>query len=70
MRPEERARFLVEIEPGKKFNFQTKMMGVAVTPVGRLSKRDRLSVKGVGGRQIIDVTVNELREAFHSGFQG
>lgn len=63
-------RFLVEIEPGKKFNFQTKMMGVAVTPVGRLSKRDRLSVKGVGGRQIIDVTVNELREAFHSGFQG
>ena len=49
---------------------QTKMMGVAVTPVGRLSKRDRLSVKGVGGRQIIDVTVDELREAFHSGFQG
>ena len=41
-------RFLVEIEPGKKFNFQTKMMGVAVTPVGRLSKRDRLSVKASG----------------------
>ncbi|MEM8713273.1 MAG: phosphoribosylformylglycinamidine synthase subunit PurL, partial [Planctomycetota bacterium] len=34
-------RFLVEVEQGKKFNFQTKMMGIAATPIGRFSKKNR-----------------------------
>ncbi|MEM9801777.1 MAG: AIR synthase-related protein, partial [Planctomycetota bacterium] len=63
-------RFLVEVEQGKKFNFQTKMMGIAATPIGRVSKKPRVTVKGVSGRQLVDLGVEELREAFQSGFSG
>lgn len=63
-------RFLVEVDPGKKYNFQTKMMGVAVTPIGAFSKKDRFRVKGVTGRPLVDLGVDELRAAFQSGFQG
>jgi len=57
-------RFLVEVEPGKKFNFQTKMMGVAVTPIGRVSKKPRLTIKGSAGHTLVDVGVDEIRAAF------
>jgi len=64
------AAYLVEVEQGKKFNFQTKMMGIAATPIGRVAKKPRVTVKGVGGRQLVDLGVEELREAFRSGFSG
>ncbi|MEL6427691.1 MAG: phosphoribosylformylglycinamidine synthase subunit PurL [Planctomycetota bacterium] len=57
-------RFLVEVEPGKKFNFQTKMMGVAVTPIGAFVKKPRVVVKGTSGQTIVDVGIDEVREAF------
>jgi phosphoribosylformylglycinamidine synthase II len=63
-------RFLVEIEQGKKFNFQTKMMGIAATPIGRFSKKNRVTIKSVTGRPLVDVGIDELRGAFQSGFQG
>jgi len=63
-------RFLVEVEPGKKFNFQTKMMGVPCIPIGRLSGGTRVKVKGVDGRSVIDISIAEARAAFHGGFQG
>ena len=63
-------RFLVEVEQGKKFNFQTSMMGIAATPIGRISKKDRLTIKGVSGRTLVDLGVEDLRAAFQSGFQG
>ncbi len=63
-------RFLVEVEQGKKFNFQTKMMGIAATPIGRFSKKNRMTVKSVTGRPLVDLGLDELRTAFQSGFQG
>jgi phosphoribosylformylglycinamidine synthase II len=63
-------RFLVEVEPGKKFNFQTKMMGIPCIPLGRLSGGTRVKVKGVDGRSVIDVSIAEAHAAFHGGFQG
>ena len=57
-------RFLVEVEPGKKFNFQTKMMGIATTPIGWVSKKDRLVIKGVSGKLLVDLGVEDLRAAF------
>lgn len=63
-------RFLVEVEPGKKFNLQTKMMGVPCIPLGRISKLSRLKVKDVHGTDCLEVTVDALREAFQGGFQG
>ncbi len=67
---ESTTRFLVEVEPGKKFNFQTKMMGHGVTPLGRVISSPRLKIKGRTGELLIDLTLARLREAFTSGFQG
>lgn len=67
---ESTTRFLVEVEPGKKFNFQTKMMGVAATPIGRFNKKPRIAIKGASGRPLVDVTLDQVRGAFQSGFQG
>jgi len=64
------SRFLVEIDPGKKYNFQTKMMGIPCIPIGRVSGGTRVKVKGVDGRQVIDVSIAEAHAAFHGGFQG
>jgi len=63
-------RFLVEVEQGKKFNFQTKMMGIAATPIGRFSKKNRLTIKSATGRPLVDLGLDEIRDAFQSGFQG
>jgi phosphoribosylformylglycinamidine synthase len=63
-------RFLVEVEPGKKFNFQTKMMGHPVTPLGRVLSSPRFKIKGRSGEALVDLSVEELRKAFTGGFQG
>jgi len=63
-------RFLVEVEPGKKFPFQTKMMGHQVTPLGRVSGSDHLKIKGTSGRLLFDLDVASLSAAFQGGFQG
>ena len=64
------SRFLVECEPGKKFNLQTKLMGVAVTPLGRFGTHGHLRFKGHHGRPVADLTLDQIRTAFHSGFSG
>ncbi|MFT7677719.1 MAG: phosphoribosylformylglycinamidine synthase II [Planctomycetota bacterium] len=64
------SRFLVEIEPGKKYNLQNKLMGIAVTPMGRFTTSGHLRIKGDHGRPVLDVTVDQIRTAFHSGFSG
>jgi phosphoribosylformylglycinamidine synthase II len=69
-------RFLVEVAPGKKYNLQTKLMGLPCTPLGRVSKRNRLTIKDAGGAPCGEWTLDELREAFHrvgedlGGFHG
>ncbi len=67
---ESTTRFLVEVEPGKKFNFQTKMMGHPVTPLGRVISSPRLKIKGRTGELLLDIPVEALRTAFHGGFRG
>jgi len=63
-------RFLVEVEPGKKFNFQTKLMGQPAIPLGRVSTSPRLKIKGVSGSLLVDLPLAELRAAFHGAFRG
>ncbi|MDA1265261.1 MAG: phosphoribosylformylglycinamidine synthase subunit PurL [Planctomycetota bacterium] len=69
-------RFLIEVEPGKKYNLQTKLMGVSCTPLGRLSRKGKLTIKDVGGAPCGAWTLDELREAFQrvgndlGGFHG
>jgi phosphoribosylformylglycinamidine synthase subunit PurSL len=57
-------RFLIEIEAGKKYSLQNKLMGVSCTPIGRLSQRDRVAIKDAGGAPCAELTLEQLREAF------
>ena len=63
-------RFLVEVEPGRKFNFQTKLMGLPATPIGRFNRSGTLRVKGSDGRPWFEVPIEEARAAFHGSFRG
>ncbi|MCP3919918.1 MAG: phosphoribosylformylglycinamidine synthase subunit PurL [bacterium] len=67
---ESTTRFLVEVQPGKKFNLQTKLMGVAATPLGRFNTSGKMKVKGTDGRPLLEATIDEMRAALQSGFQG
>ncbi|MEE8469184.1 MAG: phosphoribosylformylglycinamidine synthase subunit PurL, partial [Planctomycetota bacterium] len=63
-------RFLVEIEPGQKFPFQTALMGLQVTPIGRLSQKSRLRITCGAAAPCVEVALDDLRAAFQGGFQG
>jgi len=67
---ESTTRFLVEVEPGKKFNFQTKLMGHVAIPLGRVTSNGRLKIKDVTGASLVDLGHGDMRSAFFSGFQG
>ena len=49
----------------KKFNLQTKLLGVAVTPLGRFQKQRQLRIKGSDGRPLASVSLDEIATAFH-----
>ena len=63
-------RFLIEVEPGKKFNLQTKLMGHPATPLGRVSTSAKLKIKGSTGALLVDQDLDGLQRAFQGGFQG
>ena len=73
---ESTTRFLIEVEPGKKYNLQTKLMGVSCTPLGRISRKAMLTIKDPAGAPCGSWTLDELREAFNrvgndlGGFHG
>ena len=63
-------RFLIEVEPGKKFNLQTKLMGHPATPLGRVSTSTKLKIKGPTGALLVEQDLDGLQRAFQGGFQG
>lgn len=59
------SRFLIEVEVGKKFHLQSKMSGIAATPIGRFLPREKgIKIKDHLGRPHIDVSVDAVRQAF------
>ncbi|MFT5199971.1 MAG: hypothetical protein ACI87O_002645, partial [Planctomycetota bacterium] len=61
------SRFLVEVEPGKKFHLQSKMSGVAATPIGRFVPGAKgIAIKDSLGRPHLKATLDEVREAFNT----
>jgi phosphoribosylformylglycinamidine synthase II len=61
---ESNSRFLVEVSPEKSREFEELMRGVVLSKVGRVMKDQRLRVKGVGGRPIVDAPLTDLLEAW------
>ncbi|MDF1838303.1 MAG: phosphoribosylformylglycinamidine synthase subunit PurL [Planctomycetota bacterium] len=61
------SRFLIEVEPGKKYHLQSKMSGIAATPIGRfVSGAKGISIKDSLGRPHLKASLDEVREAFQT----
>jgi phosphoribosylformylglycinamidine synthase len=63
-------RFLVEVEPAQEAAFRAALDGHELAQVGEVLAELRLRVRGVGGRELVGLAVEDLRAAFHSSFQG
>jgi phosphoribosylformylglycinamidine synthase II len=59
---ESNTRFLVEVTPRHKDEFETLMKGVDYTEVGTVTKESVLSVIGLDGKQKINTNLEELRK--------
>jgi phosphoribosylformylglycinamidine synthase len=63
-------RFLVEVEPARAADFERRLAGLPCARVGSVETRPFLTVRGVAGRTLFELPLEELRRAFHSAFQG
>ncbi len=64
------SRFLVEVAEGRAHEFEKELAGLPFASIGKVTSERRLAVRGTGGDLLLDVGVEELRQAFHGGFQG
>jgi len=60
----------VEVAEKNREDFEKLMEGNIFSAVGRVKKRDILSVKGIKGEQIVDVRLTGLRNAWKRAFGG
>jgi phosphoribosylformylglycinamidine synthase len=61
---ESNTRFLVEVAPKNKKDFEDAMPGVDYAEIGRVMKDKRLEVYGRNGRIILTAPITELKEAW------
>jgi phosphoribosylformylglycinamidine synthase len=60
---ESNSRFLVEVAPESKENFE-KIMGDGSAAIGEVISSPMLEVYGVGGKRVIKASLSELKEAW------
>ncbi len=63
-------RFLVEVEPQHEVAFQRSFAGLDCACVGVVLTEPMLSVKGLAGARLFEVSLEALRCAHQAGFQG
>lgn len=61
---ESNSRFLVEVKEDCIEDFEATMSGSACSVVGRVSKDNRLSVRGLNGKSVVDASLSELLNAW------
>ena len=61
---ESNSRFLVEVAPGNKENFEEVMAATALGLIGQVTDTDVLEVYGLGGKRVVNVATGELKEAW------
>ncbi len=61
---ESNTRFLVEIAPDHKQQFQDMMAGVDFAAIGVVTSRDKLEVYGLNGEIVLSALIAELKEAW------
>lgn len=61
---ESNSRFLVEVSPDKKTEFERVMNGSELAMIGRFTANKVLEIFGLNGRKVIDTSINKLKEAW------
>jgi phosphoribosylformylglycinamidine synthase len=61
---ESNSRFLVEVKESCRENFEAIMKDIAYSVVGRVNKDNRLVVRGLDGKSVVDASLNELSAAW------
>ena len=64
------SRFLVEVAEGSATAFERAFQGLPCDAIGRTSSETKLRIRGSAGGILVDADIEELRRAFHGGFQG
>jgi len=65
---ESAGRFIVTIDPGNRDRFEAGMAGHPFACSGRVTEARDLVIQGLGGREIMAVAVDDLKEAWQSPF--
>jgi phosphoribosylformylglycinamidine synthase len=61
---ESNTRFIVEVRKADKKAFEKLMKGIPIGLIGEVSGKKDLRIRGTGGRKIIDIGIDKLKEAW------
>ncbi|MFN0008723.1 MAG: phosphoribosylformylglycinamidine synthase subunit PurL [Planctomycetota bacterium] len=64
------SRFLVEVAEGSAAAFERAFQGLPCAAIGRTTPGSKLQIRGSAGGILVEAEIEELRRAFHEGFQG
>jgi len=61
---ESNARFLVEVAPENKNEFERIMKGITESVIGQVTDAEMLEIYGLDGRKVVDTAIQELKDAW------
>jgi phosphoribosylformylglycinamidine synthase len=61
---ESNTRFLVEVAPEDRRQFEDMMAGVDFAAIGQVTRKEKLEVYGLNGEMVLSAPVAELKEAW------
>lgn len=61
---ESNSRFIVEVAPEDRQQFEKVMSGVAFAAIGEVQETEQFEVYGIDGRRVLSASVGELKEAW------
>ena len=65
---ESAGRFIVTVDPAKQETFEKIFEGMPVSCVGQVSEKKNLLIRGIDGKTILDVPLQELKAAWKKPF--
>jgi phosphoribosylformylglycinamidine synthase II len=66
---ESNSRFLVEVAPESKDEFEQMMRGISLAAIGQVTDSDALEIYGRGGGRIVAKSLGELKEAWQKSIR-
>ncbi|MBD3425924.1 MAG: phosphoribosylformylglycinamidine synthase subunit PurL [Candidatus Omnitrophica bacterium] len=66
---ESNSRFIVEIEPGKKEQFEKALKGMPIGLIGEVEGTGRLIINGLNGKTVVNVPVGSLKKSWQKPFK-